>query len=105
MKWAVSAPVLDDRLGLGGSDHRQSLLQRLGIGPVDVDGFGSLRRRDPHPQYQRPQHDKPRHDVYLLVVLAIPTGNPVGRNSVRHHMHTAYRFPRFLKASQIPDVM
>ncbi|KAG0905868.1 hypothetical protein G6F32_017130 [Rhizopus arrhizus] len=51
--------------------------------------------RDPHHQHQCPQHDKPRHDVYLLVVLAAPTGIPVGRNSVRHHMCTAYRFPAF----------
>jgi hypothetical protein len=43
----VSAPVLDDRLGLGGSDHRQSLLQRLGIGAVDVDRFGGMRPSDP----------------------------------------------------------
>ena len=95
MKRAVSAPVLDDRLGLGGSDHRQSLLQRLGIGAVDVDRFGGMRPSDPHYQHQRPQHDKPRHDVYLPVILAAPTGNPVGRNSVRHHMCTAYRFPGF----------
>lgn len=105
MKRAVSAPVLDDRLGLGGSDHRQSLLQRLGIGAVDVDRFGGMRPSDPHYQHQCPQHEKPRHDVYLPVILAAPPGNPVGWNSVRHHMHTAYRFPGFLKASQIPDVM
>lgn len=105
VKRAVSAPVLDDRRGLGGPDHRQSLLQRLGIGPVDVNRLGSLRSRDPHSQHQRPKHDKPRHDVYLLVVLTVPTGNPVGRNSVRHHMYTAYRVHGFLKASQIPDVM
>ena len=95
MKWAMSAPVLDDCRGLYGPDHRQSLLKRLGIGAVDVDRFGGMRPSDPHNQYQRPQHDKPRHNVYLLVILAVPTGNPVGRNSVRHHMHTAYRFPGF----------
>jgi len=57
MKWAVSAPVLDDCRCLYGPDHRQSLLQRLGIGPVDVDRLGGLRPHHPHPQYQQPEHD------------------------------------------------